>query len=157
MFDNLLVRIHFVIEMIQRSGLVAWVFDFPFPGSPISTFPARYPALHLCFSASLHVCISASLHLCMCASLPSCISDSPRRACHANLASDSKVTRDDPPRSYVRLIDSCITQSKAQGPSRTCTESKKEGGEDPPRPLWPSSGRGNVFAYVGRSQNLKDL
>ena len=29
--------------------------------------------------------------------------------------------------SYLRLIDSCITQLKAQGPSRTCNESKEEG------------------------------
>ena len=28
--------------------------------------------------------------------------------------------------SYVRLIDSCITQLKAQGPSRTYNESKEE-------------------------------
>jgi len=28
--------------------------------------------------------------------------------------------------SYLRLIDSCITQLKTQGPSRTCNESKKE-------------------------------
>ena len=28
---------------------------------------------------------------------------------------------------YVRLTDSCITQLKAQGPSRTCNESKEEG------------------------------
>ena len=28
--------------------------------------------------------------------------------------------------SYLRLIDSFITQIKAQGPSRTCSESKKE-------------------------------
>jgi len=28
--------------------------------------------------------------------------------------------------SYVRLIDFCITQLKAQGPSRTCNESKEE-------------------------------
>ena len=27
---------------------------------------------------------------------------------------------------YLRLIDSCITQLKAQGPSRTCNESKEE-------------------------------
>jgi len=27
---------------------------------------------------------------------------------------------------YSRLIDSCITQLKAQGPSRTCNESKEE-------------------------------
>jgi len=29
-------------------------------------------------------------------------------------------------RSLLRLIDSCITQLKAQGPSRTCNESKEE-------------------------------
>jgi len=28
--------------------------------------------------------------------------------------------------SYVRLIDSCNTQLKAQGPSRTCNDSKEE-------------------------------
>jgi len=28
--------------------------------------------------------------------------------------------------SYLRPIDSCITQLKAQGPSRTCNESKEE-------------------------------
>jgi len=28
--------------------------------------------------------------------------------------------------SYLRRIDSCITQIKAQGPSRTCDESKEE-------------------------------
>ena len=28
--------------------------------------------------------------------------------------------------SYVRLIDACMTQLKAQGPSRTCNESKDE-------------------------------
>ena len=28
--------------------------------------------------------------------------------------------------SYLRLIASCITQLKAQGPSRTCNESKDE-------------------------------
>jgi hypothetical protein len=27
---------------------------------------------------------------------------------------------------YLKLMDSCITQLKAQGPSRTCNESKKE-------------------------------
>jgi len=32
-----------------------------------------------------------------------------------------------PPFAAVRLIDSCITQLKAQGPSRTCSESKEEG------------------------------
>ena len=33
--------------------------------------------------------------------------------------------------SYLRLIDSCITQLKAQGPSGTCNESKEE--EEGPR------------------------
>ena len=28
--------------------------------------------------------------------------------------------------SYLRLIDSCITQLEAHGPSRTCNESKEE-------------------------------
>jgi len=28
--------------------------------------------------------------------------------------------------SYLRLIDSCITQLKAQEPARTCNESKEE-------------------------------
>jgi len=30
------------------------------------------------------------------------------------------------PRTYLRRIDSCITQLKAQGPSRTCYKSKEE-------------------------------
>ena len=48
--------------------------------------------------------------------------------------------------SYLRLIDSCITQLKARGPSRTCNESKEEEEEEPqtlnpeaePR-RWPSA------------------
>ena len=32
--------------------------------------------------------------------------------------------------SCFRLIDSCVTQLKAQGPSRTCTESKDEEEEE---------------------------
>ena len=32
--------------------------------------------------------------------------------------------------SYLRLIDSCITQLKAQGPSRTCNEDKEEEEEE---------------------------
>ena len=34
--------------------------------------------------------------------------------------------------SYFRLIDSCITQLRAQGPSRTCSESKEEAEEARP-------------------------
>ena len=47
--DNLLVRIHLTIEMIWWTGLAPWEFEFPFPGSLISTFLAmqRPSALHL--------------------------------------------------------------------------------------------------------------
>ena len=31
--DNLLVRIHLIIEMIWWTGLAPWEFEFPFPGS----------------------------------------------------------------------------------------------------------------------------
>jgi len=36
--DNLLVPIHLIIEMIWWTGLAPWEFEFPFPGSLISTF-----------------------------------------------------------------------------------------------------------------------
>jgi len=36
--DNLLVRIHFIIVMIRRTGLAPWEFKFPFAGSLTSTF-----------------------------------------------------------------------------------------------------------------------
>ena len=36
--DNLQARIHFIIEMIWWTGLAPWVFEFPFPGSLVSTF-----------------------------------------------------------------------------------------------------------------------
>ena len=39
--DNLLVRIHFIIEMIWWTGLAPWEFEFPFPGSITSTFPGE--------------------------------------------------------------------------------------------------------------------
>jgi len=32
--------------------------------------------------------------------------------------------------SYLSLVDSCITQLKAQGPSRTCSESEEEEEEE---------------------------
>ena len=38
---NLLVRTHFIIVMIRRTGLAPWDFEFPFPGSLTSTFLAR--------------------------------------------------------------------------------------------------------------------
>ena len=36
--DDLLVRIHFIIEMIRWTGLAPWDFEFPFPGSLASIF-----------------------------------------------------------------------------------------------------------------------
>ena len=41
--DNLLVRIHLIIVMIWWTGFAPREFEFPFPGSLISTFlePAR--------------------------------------------------------------------------------------------------------------------
>ena len=36
--DNLLVRIHFIIEMIRWTGLAPWEFQFPFSGCLTSTF-----------------------------------------------------------------------------------------------------------------------
>ena len=43
---------------------------------------------------------------------------------------------------YLRLIDSCITQLKAQGPSRTCNESKEEEEEEVPIPRCRVQGSG---------------
>ena len=37
--DNLLVRIHFIIEMIRWTGLAPWEFEFSFPGS-LPPFPS---------------------------------------------------------------------------------------------------------------------
>ena len=36
--DTLLIRIHFIIEMIRWTGLAPSEFEFRFPGSLISTF-----------------------------------------------------------------------------------------------------------------------
>ena len=36
--DNLLVRVHFITEMIRWTGLAPCEFEFPFPGSFASTF-----------------------------------------------------------------------------------------------------------------------
>jgi len=41
-------------------------------------------------------------------------------------AASFKCNASPAPGSYLRLIDFCITQLKAQGPSRTCHESKEE-------------------------------
>ena len=40
---------------------------------------------------------------------------------------------------YLRLIDSCITQLEAQGPCRTCNESKEEDGPVPRRTPKPQT------------------
>ena len=42
MIDIILVRIHFIIEMIWWTGLAPREFEFPFPGSLISTFPVLF-------------------------------------------------------------------------------------------------------------------
>jgi len=47
-------------------------------------------------------------------------SSPPRNLMHQSMCSGSEAG------SYLRHIDACITQLKAQGPSRTCNESKKE-------------------------------
>jgi len=48
--------------------------------------------------------------------------------------------------SYLRLIDSCITQLEAQGPSRTCNESK----EEEEKILWKRA----LFAAARRAEDL---
>ena len=40
--------------------------------------------------------------------------------------SDDKQTELNPENEHVRLVDSCITQRKDQGPSRSCNESTEE-------------------------------
>ena len=36
--DSLLVRIHFIIEIIWWTGLEPWEFEFPFPGGLIPKY-----------------------------------------------------------------------------------------------------------------------
>ena len=53
--------------------------------------------------------------------------------------------------SYLRLIDSCITQLKAQGPSRTSNESKEEAS-----PFWVAGpGGGGVAATIARISHYR--
>ena len=40
--ENLLVRIHFIIQMFWWTGLAPWEFEFPFPASHTSTFQGWY-------------------------------------------------------------------------------------------------------------------
>ena len=50
--ENLLVRIHFVLEIIWWTGLAPWEFEFRFSGSLTSTFLGhRYTTT--CFDATL--------------------------------------------------------------------------------------------------------
>ena len=52
--DNLLVRIHFILEMIWWTGLVLWQFEFPFGGSLISTCSdsnMTFPLIYLAWNA----------------------------------------------------------------------------------------------------------
>ena len=79
-----------------------------------------------------------------------------------NSAHPTKVSRLVAPRgcsSYLRLIDSCITQVKAQGPARTCKESKEA--EDEARlflmgevPLYGELMRGRVNDALAIQRNL---
>ena len=41
--DNLLVRVHFIIEMIRWTGLAPWEFEFTLPGGLTSTFRIYLP------------------------------------------------------------------------------------------------------------------
>ena len=36
--DHLLVQIHYILVLIEWTVLAPWEFEFPFPGSLISTF-----------------------------------------------------------------------------------------------------------------------
>jgi len=50
--------------------------------------------------------------------------------------------------SYLRLIDSCITQLKAQGPSSTCNESKRRREEfHPGEPIFLAESGNEITAY----------
>ena len=45
--DNLLVRIHFIIEMIWWTGLAPWEFESSFPGSLISNVRTCRKSTHV--------------------------------------------------------------------------------------------------------------
>jgi len=60
--------------------------------------------------------------------------------------------------SYLRLMDSCITQLKSQGPSRTCDESNKEE-EEETRSAWVVSqstiGLGRIVRVGGVCESVR--
>jgi hypothetical protein len=60
--DNLLVRIHFIIEMIWWTGLAPWEFEFSFPGGLISTLlgGAYMSAVLICWEVYLILCLHHS-------------------------------------------------------------------------------------------------
>jgi len=53
---------------------------------------------------------------------------------------------------YLRLVDSCITQLNAQGPSRTCNESKEEEKEGAWIESLPGLEQGNLSHVNGQHQ-----
>ena len=112
--DNLLVRIHFIIVMIRWTGLAPSEFESPFPFRQ-----------HACSSTlpPLHVRPYPPHHL----TLPS--TESPNHLHRITFTkSPAHMCCGTEAGSYLRLIDSCIIQLKAQGPCRTCNESKEEVG-----------------------------
>jgi len=50
-----MVRIHFIIVMIRRTGLTPWEFDFPFPGSLTSSFLVQVRVLLLAALSREHL------------------------------------------------------------------------------------------------------
>ena len=104
--DNLLVRIHFIIVMIRWTGLAPWVFEFPFPGS-LTQLTLR---LYLRSGGGGAGAGSGGQR-------------EPRQFKNNHF---TEMCCGIEVGSYLRRIDSCITQLKAQGPSRTCNESKEE-------------------------------
>ena len=52
--DNLLVRIHFIIEMVWWTSLAPWDFEFPFSGSLTSAFLSPPVSSHLSIQECLN-------------------------------------------------------------------------------------------------------
>ena len=59
--------------------------------------------------------------------------------------------------SYLRLIDPCITQLKAQGPSRTCNESKEEEEKKEGRAVSTGPGPGPTPHKRFQSKTLRSI
>ena len=85
-------------------------------------------ALALSLSRALALALSLSLSLALSRSLAHSLSEGGCR-CRIKFLGfrvDKHIVYFESDFGYLRLIDSCITQIKAQGPSRTCNESKEE-------------------------------